>query len=51
MGIVNEGVEQPASSSRSKSKTKKEEASIKPVGWEEVKQVFLRILYLGGFQN
>jgi len=48
--IVNEGVEQPASSSRSKSK-KKEEASRKPVGRDEVKQLFLWILYLGGFDN
>ncbi len=48
--IVNKGVEQPASSSRSKSK-KKEEASRKHVGREEFKQLFLRILYLGGFEN
>ncbi len=49
--IVNEGLEQPASSSGSKSKKKKEGASRKPVGREEVKQLFLRILYLGGFDN
>ncbi len=49
--LVNEGVEQPASSSGSKSKKKKEEASRKHVGRDEVKQLFLRILYLGGFDN
>ena len=42
--IVNEGVEQPASSSGSNSKKKKEEALRKPVVREEVKQLFLRIL-------
>ena len=40
--IVNKDIEQPASSSGSKSK-KKKEASRKPVGREEVKQLFLRI--------
>ena len=49
--VVNEGIEQPAYSSRSKSKKKKEEASRKSVGRDEVKQLFLLILYLGGFQN
>ncbi len=51
MEIANEGIEQPISSSRSKFKKKKEETSRKSVSREEVKQFFLRILYLDGFQN